>query len=173
MRCLSANRSSYGETVHRSKNNFIGKRLYSKEERSEKQEVMKKDLFSQNVIFIFPRNLDNSTIARARTVLIQSSSSSGRAQPSDSPLCAHYSNEKSNGKTRKRRKGTAAPTVLEYNIHYIPRILKNDLRRQYPMIFTNVFNSCDANQIKLMLQTFARPDVRNIMEFSGKCVADI
>ena len=118
--------------------------------------------------FSFDRNLENSTIVRARTVLLESTPSSGRAQPSDSPLCAHYSNEKSNGKMRKKRKGSTASTLLEYNFLYIPRILKNDLRRQYPMIFTNVFNSCDANQIKSLLQTFCRPDLRNIMEFSGK-----
>lgn len=117
----------------------------TKKKRDRKSKRLLLKMFNCNILIpdFHSRNLDNSTIVRARTVLLESSSSSGRAQPSDSPLCAHYSNGKSNGKTRKRRKGTIAPTLLEYNFLYIPRILKNDLRRQYPMIFTNVFNSCE------------------------------
>jgi len=38
-----------------------------------------------------------------------------------------------------------------YNLLYKPRILKNDLRRQYPIIFANVYNTCDSN---LMLKFF-------------------
>jgi len=34
-------------------------------------------------------------------------------------------------------------TTLTYHLMYIPRILKNDLRRQYPIMFANVYNSCD------------------------------
>ncbi len=33
--------------------------------------------------------------------------------------------------------------TLTYHLMYIPRILKNDLRRQYPIMFANVYNSCD------------------------------
>lgn len=111
---------------------------------------------------------ENAVIVQARTVLTESSLNSGRAQPSEAPLCASYSNDKTKQRTSRKRKASAAPTVLEYNLHRMPRILKNDLRRQYPAIFTNVFNACDANQMRLMLKTFARPDIRNIMQFSGK-----
>lgn len=114
---------------------------------------------------------ENAVIVQARTVLTESSLNSGRAQPSEAPLCASYSNEKTKQRASRKRKASAAPTVLEYNLHRMPRILKNDLRRQYPAIFTNVFNACDANQMRLMLKTFARPDIRNIMQFSGKRIS--
>mmetsp|Transcript_29719 Transcript_29719/g.32349 ORF Transcript_29719/g.32349 Transcript_29719/m.32349 type:complete len:131 (+) Transcript_29719:40-432(+) len=47
--------------------------------------------------------------------------------------------------------GWSRTTSLLYHFMYIPRILKNDLRRQYPIIFANVYNTCDSN---LMLKFF-------------------
>lgn len=117
-------------------------------------------------LFSFIYFRDPKFVVRARTYLTESSLSSGRVQPSDSPLCAHYSNEKK--KTSRKRKAELAPTVLEYNLHYVPRILKNDLRRQYPVMFTNVFNSFDFNYVRMFLETFCRPDMVNVLESFGK-----
>lgn len=106
---------------------------------------------------------DEKYVVRVKTFLTESSLATGRSQPSNNmPICAHYSNEKK--KSSKKRKAEAAPTVLEYNLHYMPRILKNDLRRQYPVMFTNVFNSCDFNFVQMFLETFCRPDLVNVLD---------
>lgn len=112
---------------------------------------------------------DEKYVVRVKTFLTESSLATGRSQPSNSmPLCAHYSNEKK--KSSKKRKAEAAPTILEYNLHYMPRILKNDLRRQYPVMFTNVFNSCDFNFVQMFLETFCRPDLVNVLDSLGKLI---
>lgn len=104
-------------------------------------------------------------MVRATTILTESSLSSGRTQPSENLLSSHYSNEKTNNKSGKKRKaGSASTTVLEYNLFYVPRIHKNDLRRQYPVMFSNVFNTCDAFHVNNYLQTFCRPDLKLVIE---------
>lgn len=113
------------------------------------------------MILIFSGNL-----VKAKTILLASSPSSGRAQPSDLPLTAYYSNAPD--KSKKKRKFKNTETVLEYNILNRPRMLKNDLRRHYPFMFQNVFNSGDYNFMMKFLQTFYRPDVKVILESHGE-----
>mmetsp|Transcript_17929 Transcript_17929/g.19431 ORF Transcript_17929/g.19431 Transcript_17929/m.19431 type:complete len:347 (-) Transcript_17929:12-1052(-) len=45
-------------------------------------------------------------------------------------------------------------TTLTYHLMYIPRILKNDLRRQYPIMFANVYNSCDYDFMMKFIHQF-------------------
>ncbi len=51
-------------------------------------------------------------------------------------------------------------TTLTYHLMYIPRILKNDLRRQYPIMFANVYNSCDYDFMTKFLNQFCDNSAR-------------
>ncbi len=89
-----------------------------------------------------------------------------RSNRKESSCAAHFINgyiqrERKNQKKRKKEKendsddtvtnSSKHEVALMYNLLYKPRILKNDLRRQYPIIFANVYNTCDSN---LMLKFF-------------------
>ena len=69
-------------------------------------------------------------------------------------------------KNRKRK--MAEETTLEYHFHHIPRILKNDLRRQYPIMFSNVYNAANFDYMRKYLESFYNPDFKLILEKYGK-----
>ncbi len=52
----------------------------------------------------------------------------------------------------------------------VPRILKNDIRRQYALMFANVMNSYDANMMKAFLRQYGQKDVRMDKLFSPSIV---
>eukprot|EP01040_Poterioochromonas_malhamensis_P012766 gene12766-13992_t len=45
------------------------------------------------------------------------------------------------------------------SIYYLPRIPRNDVRRQYAMMFSNVYNSHDWDYMSKFVQTFFHPNV--------------
>ncbi len=53
---------------------------------------------------------------------------------------------------------------ITYNLLYMPRILKTDLRRQYPVMFVNAFNSCNNEYIQGFVNKFLRDDTTFILE---------
>lgn len=60
-----------------------------------------------------------------------------------------------------------ANATFRYDLLYIPRILKNDLRRQYPIMFMNVFNSGDYQFMKKWMETFSNGDISFLLEAPG------
>ncbi len=93
-----------------------------------------------------------------------------RSNRRDSSSCAaHFINgymkrERKNQKKKEKKKESGSQNitvasssnhaVLMYNLLYKPRILKNDLRRQYPIIFANVYNTCDCHLMLKFFQQF-------------------
>eukprot|EP01031_Cornospumella_fuschlensis_P032422 gene32422-39207_t len=59
-----------------------------------------------------------------------------------------------------RKNGRLVPHVI------LPKILKNDIRRSYPAMFANVYNSCDESLMNKYLHTFYRPDFAMQHRFS-------
>jgi hypothetical protein len=48
-------------------------------------------------------------------------------------------------------------TALTYHLMYVPRILKHDLRRQYPIMFAHVCNACDPDLMMKFIYQFCDP----------------
>ncbi|RYG95353.1 hypothetical protein EON65_56105 [archaeon] len=61
-----------------------------------------------------------------------------------------------------RKNGRLVPHVI------LPKILKHDIRRSYPAMFSNIYNSCDADLMNKYLETFYRPDITFQHRFSRK-----
>eukprot|EP01040_Poterioochromonas_malhamensis_P008913 gene8913-9650_t len=86
------------------------------------------------------------------------------------PNAGHYVNIHTKKQLKKKRKldettkSSSSSTVVTYNLLYIPRILKSDLRRQYPVMFMNAFNSCDYHYMRGFVDKFLRDDCRFIVE---------
>lgn len=96
------------------------------------------------------------------------------------PLAGHYLNYHTKQNLKKKRKfaqkggdeegNNNNKCTLTYNFLYIPRILKNDLRRQYPVMFMNVFNSCDYQFMMKFIDKFLADNVQFILEAPGKSI---
>ncbi len=54
------------------------------------------------------------------------------------------------------------------SIYYLPRIPRNDVRRQYAMMFSNVYNSHDWDYMSKFVQTFFHPNVSILFQKYGK-----
>ncbi len=54
------------------------------------------------------------------------------------------------------------------SIYYLPRIPRNDVRRQYAMMFSNVYNSHDWNYMSRFVQTFFHPNVSILFQKYSK-----
>lgn len=50
----------------------------------------------------------------------------------------------------------------------LPKIVKSDIRRSFPAMFTNIYNACDAELMKKYLDTFYCADMSFKQKFSGK-----
>ncbi len=61
--------------------------------------------------------------------------------------------ENSSHSSGRRDKSTA----LTYHLLYVPRILKHDLRRQYPIMFAHVCNACDPDLMMKFIYQFCDP----------------
>ncbi len=82
----------------------------------------------------------------------------------NSKQLAHFVNGYMKRERKKKRKeleedetssnSLEEATTLTYHLMYIPRILKNDLRRQYPIMFANVYNSCDYDFMMKFINQF-------------------
>lgn len=70
-----------------------------------------------------------------------SSSLSGTASSTDEPLSAVITQPSANS-----------------NKLFLPRIVKQDIRRSYATMFSNVYNTCDFGFTMQFLETFCRPD---------------
>jgi hypothetical protein len=70
-------------------------------------------------------------------------------------------------KQRKQNQLTKALLDPNYQISYIPRILKSDIRRQYGTMFTNVFNSADYDIMYQYVRTFSAPNKTCKFESTG------
>ncbi len=88
------------------------------------------------------------------------------------PSCGHYMNKHTKERLLKRKLEAEVcsrdSATLTYNLLYIPRILKTDLRRQYPVMFMNVYNSCDYVYMKKFMDKFFRQDCEFLVEAAGK-----
>lgn len=76
--------------------------------------------------------------------------------------------------TTKKRKATEYPeentTVMKIRM---PRIPKSDQRRQYGVMFANVFNAGDRDFMGSYLDTFTRGDHMYVMKKVGKWTIDM
>jgi hypothetical protein len=98
------------------------------------------------------------------------------------PVAGHYVNKHTRRSVKKRKmkeeeeeakaeaeaRSLKDSATLTYNLLYIPRILKSDLRRQYPVMFMNVFNSCNRDVINGFAEKFFRDDTQFILEAPSK-----
>ena len=94
-------------------------------------------------------------------------------------VAGHYINKHTRKTVKRKSKEVEAEdakearclkdsATLTYNLLYIPRILKSDLRRQYPVMFMNVFNSCNRDVINGFAEKFFRDDTQFILEAPSK-----
>lgn len=77
--------------------------------------------------------------------------------------------ESSKRKTRKQKQEEYMSQLDEheakvYKYGLVPRILKNDIRRFYPSMFANVYNSCDYNFIKYYMKSYLRDDFKCVLK---------
>lgn len=88
------------------------------------------------------------------------------------PVAGHYLNKHTKERLKKRKLDEQIclrdATTLTYNLLYMPRILKTDLRRQYPVMFMNVFNSCNYDYMQGFVNRFLRDDTTFILEAPSK-----
>ena len=61
-------------------------------------------------------------------------------------------------RTKKNHKKRKITGTLEQKFHHIPRILKSDIRRQYAVMFSNVYNSGDCSFMRSFCSIFVRRD---------------
>lgn len=61
-------------------------------------------------------------------------------------------------RTRRPLKKRKVSGHIEYNIAHIPRILKDDIRRQYAVMFVNVHNTADYAYMMKFINRFYRSD---------------
>lgn len=78
---------------------------------------------------------------------------------------------------RKRRKREEQSQIVQLQMQFKlprPRILKNDFRRNYPIMWVNVFNGCDYQQMMLHLNTYYERNVtiqqRDLRPTEIKCM---
>ncbi len=88
------------------------------------------------------------------------------------PVAGHYLNKHTKEQLKKRKLQEKIclrdANTLTYNLLYMPRILKTDLRRQYPVMFMNVFNSCNYDYMQGFVNRFLRDDTTFILEAPSK-----
>ncbi len=89
------------------------------------------------------------------------------------PTAGHYLNKHTKERLKRKLEEEACSrdaATLTYNLLYIPRILKTDLRRQYPVMFMNVYNSCDYVYMKKFMDKFFRDDTQFIFQADSKLI---
>ncbi len=88
------------------------------------------------------------------------------------PVAGHYLNKHTKQRLLKRKLDEQAyskdAATITYNLLYIPRILKTDLRRQYPVMFMKVFNSCNYDYMQGFVNRFLRDDTTFTLEAPSK-----
>lgn len=84
------------------------------------------------------------------------------------PAAGYYLNKHTKKYLKKRKledeRNARDSNCITYNLLYMPRILKTDLRRQYPVMFVNAFNSCNNEYIQSFVNKFLRDDTTFILE---------
>lgn len=108
-----------------------------------------------------------------QTVLTESSSSTLKYNNHyDKAIVGHYINKHTKKILKKRKlnqdESQHESATFTYNILYIPRILKNDLRRQYPVMFMNVFNACNYDYMMNFLDKFFHNDCKFVLDAPSK-----
>eukprot|EP01040_Poterioochromonas_malhamensis_P008661 gene8662-9373_t len=84
------------------------------------------------------------------------------------PAAGYYLNKHTKKYLKKRKfedeRNTRDSNCITYNLLYMPRILKTDLRRQYPVMFVNAINSCNNEYIQGFVNKFLRDDTTFILQ---------
>mgnify|MGYP001811307036 CR=1 FL=1 len=75
----------------------------------------------------------------------------------------------------KKRLGKNGGVYFNYHrngrliVHAVlPKIVKSDVRRSFPAMFTNIYNACDAELMKKYLDTYYLPEFALKQKFSRK-----
>jgi hypothetical protein len=55
----------------------------------------------------------------------------------------------------------------------IPRVVKNDMRKFFPTMLANVYNSNDCDFIGCFMGTYYRPDFTLIQQLFGRCLFNL